>query len=80
MLTARYFPSSGLAASRALISVELGNARFKMNGSAPATSCGHIFAAGNYLILDDVAQMQKFQVYNEGAIATTYMHVTYFMG
>ena len=84
LLTANYLPTTGLAkniiATRALISVEKGNARYKMNGSAPATACGHIFADGNYLILDDVAQMKNFQIFNEGATASSYVHVTYFMG
>lgn len=80
LATAAYFPSTGLAANRALISVSAGDTRFKLNSSAPATACGHIFADGNYVILDDVAQMQKFRIFCMGATASAYMHVTYFMG
>lgn len=70
----------GQRANRALISVDKANARFKLQSSAPATACGHLFADGNYLILDDVAQMQGFRLFNEGATASCYVHVTYFAG
>lgn len=70
----------GQKANRALISISGANARFKLQSSAPATACGHIFADGNYLILDDAAQMQGFRLFNEGATASCYVHVTYFAG
>ena len=78
-----FAPSSGVCrsyADRAMVSVEAGNARFKMNGSSPATACGHLLADGNYLILDDPSQMRNLKIYNEGATASAYVHVTYFGG
>ena len=87
LATANYFVGTALSATfrgqlanRAMISVEKGNARFKLNASAVATACGHILADGNYLILDDFNQMQGLRIFNEGATATTYVHITYFMG
>lgn len=84
LLTNHYFASAGISkgiiANRAMISVEQGNARFKLNGSAPATLCGHLLADGNYLVLDDVSQMKNLQIFNEGATASSYVHVSYFVG
>ncbi len=88
LTTGLYAPSSGVCrsyADRAFISIDLrapksGDCRYKMNGSAPATACGHSVLAGDYLILDDPSQMKNLQIFNEGNTATAYVHVTYFGG
>lgn len=85
LTTGLYFPSSGVCrsmANRAFISMEKGSIRYKMNGDAPATGCGHLFVAGDYLVLDDVAQMQGLKMKNEGqtAASTARIYVTYFGG
>lgn len=87
LTTGLFAPSSGVCqsyADRALVSldaqIKTGNARFKMNGSTPATSCGHFFGAGDYLVLDDPSQMKNIVFFNEGNTATVYIHVTYFGG
>ena len=84
LATANYLPTTGVAknlpADRAMISLEAANARFRLVSASPATACGHIFLANDYLLLDDVAQMKGLSIFNEGATATAYVHVTYFMG
>lgn len=85
LTTANYFPSVGLgrnmAATRAFLSLDpAANVRFKMNGSAPAANCGHIFAGGDYITLDDISQIKNFQFMPASASATAYLHVTYFEG
>ena len=82
--TALYAPQTGYArgqlANQAFISVEFGNVRYRLLNTAPATACGHVLAALDYLSLDDVNQMQNIRFFNEGATATAYVHVTYFAG
>lgn len=83
LTTGLYAPSSGICrsyADRALISLETANIYYKMNGSAPATGCGHLFIPGDYLVLDDPAQMINFKFMNAEGTATAYVHVTYFGG
>lgn len=84
LTTGNYFPSTGVCrssmADRAFISVETANMRYKINGSAPATACGHLLVAGDYLVLDDPAQIANFQMLNEAGTATAYVYVTYFGG
>lgn len=84
LTTGCYFPQAGIgrnmAANRAAISVENANMRYKMNGSAPATSCGHLLVDGSYMTLDDVSQMINLRMMNESGIATAYIHITYFEG
>lgn len=84
LTTGCYFPTAGIAnhmqANMAYVSVENANIRFKINGSAPATACGHLILDGNYIIMDDVSQMKNFSMMNEAGSATAYVHVTYFEG
>lgn len=81
--TGNYFPQTGVSkgnmADRALISIETSTIYWKVNGSSPATACGHFLIAGDFLELDDPAQMLNFKFMNNGT-ATAYVHVTYFGG
>ena len=84
LATANYFPQTGIArgqvAESMYLSLEGANIRFKLNGSAPATSCGHILLAGESATFEDVALIKNFQCLNEGGTATAYVHITYFGG
>ncbi|MDC1444456.1 hypothetical protein N8192_00300 [bacterium] len=84
LATANYFPQSGVEAHQVAQSVfltlENANLRYKMNGSAPATSCGHIWIAGDSLQFEDVAIARNLQLLNESGLATAYVHITYFGG
>jgi|WetSurMetagenome_2_1015567.scaffolds.fasta_scaffold205517_2 hypothetical protein len=84
LTTSNYFMSTGYArgqqANEVVVSLEGANLRYKINGSAPATNCGHLFLAGSYLEFGDVAVMQKFKVLNEVGTATAYLHATYLYG
>lgn len=86
--TANYLPTTGVCRSHfaayAFMSLgnvtQTGNLRFKMNGSSPATNCGHIMVSGDYLVLDDPSQLRNFKFMNEGNTATAYVHATFFGG
>ena len=82
--TGNYFPSTGVSrgfiAQDIFLTLEGANLRFKINGSAPATSCGHIWLAGVPIQFGDAAIAQNFQVLNEQGTATAYVHITYFGG
>ena len=84
LATANYFPQTGaagrLGANGAFISLEGANLRYKMNGSAPATSCGHLFLANGSISFDDVSILRNLRVLNEAGSATAYVHITYFGG
>jgi len=81
LTTGNYFPQTGvgkgLCASRAFISAESANIRYRFAASAPATNCGHLLVGGAYLALDDVSQMQGLKFMNEAGTATAYVYVTY---
>jgi hypothetical protein len=84
LATANYFPQTGVArgfvAQDIYLTLEGANIRYKMNGSAPATSCGHLWLAGGSLQFVDVAIARNMQMLNEAGSATAYVHVTYFGG
>jgi len=84
LATANYFPQTGVArgfiAQDIYLSLEGANLRYKINGSAPATTCGHLWVAGDGLQFGDAAIAQNLQLLNEGGVATAYVHVTYFGG
>lgn len=73
--TAYYNPTTGSHAGQvargALIGLESNDLRFKIDGGTPATNCGMIFAAGDYLMLDTVHQIQNFKGINTGASSST---------
>ena len=84
LATANYFPQTGVArgfiAQDIYLSLEGANIRYKMNGSAPATSCGHLWVAGDSIQFGDAAIAKNLQFLNEGGSATAYVHITYFGG
>jgi hypothetical protein len=47
--------------TRALITVEVGSVRFRLDGTAPTTSVGHLLSTGDQLVLDSADQIQKVQ-------------------
>lgn len=84
LTTGNYFMTTGYArgqgANGAFLTLENANLRFKVNGSAPATACGHIWNAGDAISFEDVTMLRNLQLLNEGAVATAYVQVTYFFG
>jgi hypothetical protein len=84
LTTANYYMSTGYVRGQGAQSVfgtlEGADLRFKINGSAPATSCGHIWYKGDSIFFDDLGILQNLQLLNEAALATAYVHFTYFYG
>ncbi len=83
--TGCYAPTTGMfrgqQAEQAFLSLENAQLRYKLNGSAPATNCGHLFLAGDYMVLDHVEQLQNLKFLKEAeASGTAYLHITYFAG
>lgn len=82
LATGNYAPSTGVGrgqlAAMAFISLTSGDCRIHWCAD-PATGCGHWFLSGDYLVLDGVAQMQSFQIMNEGNTSTANAWVTYFI-
>jgi hypothetical protein len=82
LTTGNYFMQTGYArgqgANGAFLNLENANLRYKINGSSPATNCGHLFVAGDYLSFEDVSMLYNFQALNASDVATAYLHVTYF--
>ena len=84
LLTANYAPTTGVArgqrANGIFLTLENTDLRYNLNGSAPATSCGHILAVGDSMALEGVEAIQNLKILNEGGTASTYIQVTYFAG
>ena len=55
----------------AVITVETAQIRFRLDGTAPTASVGHILEAGDVLILDSFNQMDNFSAIRTGGTSAT---------
>ncbi len=74
-------PTSGsyarLSARMALLSLEGGDIRFRLDGGAPSVDSGHYLTNGDTLILAETQTLEKFQAIRVGEVSGTFQ-VTYF--
>ena len=74
-------PTSGafarMVARAALVSVEGGDIRFRIDGANPTAVDGHYFTSGDTLVLTGTTTLQKFKVVRQGDTNAT-LRVTYF--
>jgi hypothetical protein len=68
---------AGLAARAALLSLEAGDIRFRLDGGAPSGVSGHYLASGDTLVLAETQTLEKFQAIRVGEVSAT-LQVTYF--
>jgi hypothetical protein len=76
-LTSSVYAPSGNIASRALISAENGDFRYKVDGNSPSATEGHLVAAGDIIELGDAVLIQNFKAIRTGTISGK-ISVTYF--
>jgi len=68
---------AGLAARVALLSLEGGDIRFRLDGGAPGANTGHYLTNGDTLVLTETQTLEKFQAVRVGEVNGT-LQVTYF--
>ena len=68
---------AGLAARVALLSLEGGDIRFRLDGGAPGANTGHYLTNGDTLVLTETQTLEKFQALRVGEVNGT-LQVTYF--
>jgi len=62
-------------AQEAIVSVETDQVRYRLDGTAPTSSEGHLLEAGDYLVLRGYGQVNSFQAIRVTTDAT--LRVTY---
>jgi hypothetical protein len=70
-------PYANTSARAALISLEDGDVRFRIDGGAPSATSGHYFTSGDTLVLSGTQALKQFQAIRAGDINAT-LRVTYF--
>ncbi|MBM4274588.1 MAG: hypothetical protein FJ134_09050 [Deltaproteobacteria bacterium] len=70
-------PFSRMMARAALLSLEEGDIRFRIDGSSPATSSGHYFSSGDVLVISGNQALRQFKAVKV-AEANGTLRVTYF--
>jgi hypothetical protein len=70
-------PYAHLSARAALISLENGDVRFRLDGGAPTAGGGHYFTSGDTLVLSGTQALKQFQAIRVGDVSGT-LRVTYF--
>ena len=62
------YEPAGKSASCALITAEGGDMRFRVDGSDPTPSTGHLLLEGDMLELKDIYHIQKFRAVKVGSM------------
>jgi hypothetical protein len=79
--SAKIKPQSGLyarlSARAALLTLEGGDVRFRLDGGQPSASDGHYFSSGDALVISGTQSLQKFVAIKTGDAGGT-LRVTYF--
>ncbi len=74
-------PTSGayarLSARAAMLSLEEGEVRFRIDGGAPAANRGHLLTSGDTIVLSGTQALTQFQAIRAGEVNGT-LRVTYF--
>jgi hypothetical protein len=71
-------PTGEVAATRVFITCETNAVRYRYDGTAPTTTIGHLFSAGDVLILEAGNNLKNLQFIATGANAT--ISITYESG
>lgn len=76
-LTSSVYAPAGNTATRALITAEDGDFRYKVDGNDPTVSEGHLVEAGDVLEFDDYTRIVNFRAIRTGTtsgkISVTYL-------
>jgi hypothetical protein len=70
-------PFARMTARAALLSLEEGDIRFRIDGAAPTGGNGHYFSSGDVLIISGSQALRQFQAVQAGEANGT-LRVTYF--
>ena len=76
-LSSSKFTQSGIQACRALITAEVNEMRFTLDGTVPTSSVGHLLEPGQVLNLDNSDEIQQFCAISTGSTSGV-LQVTYF--
>ncbi|MFA5143991.1 MAG: hypothetical protein WC522_07510 [Candidatus Omnitrophota bacterium] len=56
-----YAPAQGRQASRAMITVEGGNIRYRVDGGNPTSASGHLATEGDIFALESIYEIKNFK-------------------
>jgi hypothetical protein len=70
-------PYANMSARAALLSLEEGDMRFRLDGTPPTAADGHYLTSGDTLVLTGTQAMEQFQAVRAGEAGGT-LRVTYF--
>ncbi|MBM4293372.1 MAG: hypothetical protein FJ126_00490 [Deltaproteobacteria bacterium] len=70
-------PFAKMMARAALLSLEEGDIRFRLDGASPTADNGHYFSSGDVLIISGSQALRQFQAVQAGEGSGT-LRVTYF--
>ena len=70
-------PYANTVARAALISLEDGDVRFRIDGGPPSATSGHYLTSGDTLVLSGTQALKQFQAIRTGEASGT-LRVTYF--
>ena len=71
-----YAPAQGRQASRAMITAEGGNIRYRIDGGNPTSSSGHLATEGEIFALESIYEIKNFKATRAGS-ASGKIVVTY---
>lgn len=70
-------PFAKMVARAALLSLEDGDLRFRIDGASPTAGDGHYFSSGDILVISGSQALRQFQAVRAGGVNGT-LRVTYF--
>ncbi len=74
--TATFLPSNARAATRAVITAETAQIRFRWDGTDPTASEGHLLEIGDSYPIEGTQNLRQFKAIRTGATSAT-LRVTY---
>ena len=68
----------GQQCQQVLVTLETNDARYHVSGKTPATACGHVWVAGDSLVINGLDAIAKFKVCNTNAATSTFVATFFF--
>lgn len=64
-----YAPAQGRQASRAVITAEGGNIRYRVDGGNPTSASGHLVSEGDIFALESIYEIKNFKATRTGSVS-----------
>lgn len=77
LTASKVYPSDGIAAKEAVVSVENASIRYRADGTDPTAAVGHPVASGQEIVLTGTANLAAFKAIRSGAADAT-LTVSYY--